>query len=778
MRGALSSLLNWLRRLGDRLLLLLSAILLTSLQNQHERRYGKTGDPTFGDPSSRHATSRVQNRLWYRCPTRGRRVSCKRKRQLCEDYQSTRDRLSSFTSPAKKCRLGRTYGWRFWLPSSFDPVGDQSLLSENGKCNNSGSQFMGTNVEMISQDRDFVAEAREVRSLLIRRPRRCTPARSMRLTTALPPGRSSWIIHTGFCGWESNRFWAKCSELFPPGLSGLWDWYQCSRSQLLELVFSAVGIGALEFSISLESCSGRLFTNDQVGTLELRNDLLDAWKIRDQLKVLKTKQGLFEIILPNEEAKKWALSRNPWIIKDRLLVLRSWAPVITKGIFDEMAKAPFRVQRSVWINQQNHHKLSVGKSESQSGPRIRNQASTRAVHHAPSHASLGSVSQEESVSQHGKRVGLSPGRRGSPGGIIINRHPKLRLGNARQNQLGRHKWKGAAGARGAEEMMIPQVESPCDEDVMPTETQGTLLHAETRRRRLLLEADSDDDMIDASPGAVDGVHSNREDETLKGPGQGGAPTAACDDIPIKRKSKPRRPKLPALNQAGERVVSHDDVIMGEAPPILVDAVARPRLGSPPVGAVGSPIPKAGESAPSKRKPRRGKHPLLKPERDGAVHRVAGTDAGSESRGREQPQSGTLRGKRKSKKAGGDGAVVQGVVLKELLPKGDITCTTTMGGDIVQPGCDKDGKLNSPHASKGDSDGSGSEDEALRFVIEKRVPQAVSKKKDSPSKGRVSRVVEAFEAGLTIADKHPAAAAACFELFFATVTDAGADSAYF
>ncbi|CAL1381722.1 unnamed protein product [Linum trigynum] len=89
---------------------------------------------------------------------------------------------------------------------------------------------------------------------------------------------------------------------------------------------------------------GRLFTNDTISTLQLRDGLLDAWKLRGQLKVLKTKYGLFEIILPNEEAKKWPLARSPWIIKDKLLTLRSWSPNITKQNFEEMSLAPFRLQ--------------------------------------------------------------------------------------------------------------------------------------------------------------------------------------------------------------------------------------------------------------------------------------------------------------------------------------------------------------------------------------------------------------------------------------------------
>ncbi|CAL1395374.1 unnamed protein product [Linum trigynum] len=92
------------------------------------------------------------------------------------------------------------------------------------------------------------------------------------------------------------------------------------------------------------SLLGHLFTNDQITTGELREELLDAWKIRGQLRVIRAKHGLFEIVLPNEEAKKWALSRNPWIIKDRLLTLCPWSPVIPKKNYEEMAKAPLRVQ--------------------------------------------------------------------------------------------------------------------------------------------------------------------------------------------------------------------------------------------------------------------------------------------------------------------------------------------------------------------------------------------------------------------------------------------------
>ncbi|CAL1407965.1 unnamed protein product [Linum trigynum] len=112
-----------------------------------------------------------------------------------------------------------------------------------------------------------------------------------------------------------------------------------------ELEFSLEEVQSMRFRAS-RTLLGRLFTSDQITTLELRDGLLDSWQLCGQLKVSNAKHGLFEIVLPNEEAKKWALARTPWIIKDKLLTLRSWSPTITKQHFEEMAVAPFRIQ--IW----------------------------------------------------------------------------------------------------------------------------------------------------------------------------------------------------------------------------------------------------------------------------------------------------------------------------------------------------------------------------------------------------------------------------------------------
>ncbi|CAL1395732.1 unnamed protein product [Linum trigynum] len=89
---------------------------------------------------------------------------------------------------------------------------------------------------------------------------------------------------------------------------------------------------------------GRLFTTDQISTLELRDALVDAWQIKGRVRVSTTSHGLFEIMLPNLEAKSWALKLSPWIINDKLLILRAWVPSIPRKIFEEIAVAPFRIQ--------------------------------------------------------------------------------------------------------------------------------------------------------------------------------------------------------------------------------------------------------------------------------------------------------------------------------------------------------------------------------------------------------------------------------------------------
>ncbi|CAL1401363.1 unnamed protein product [Linum trigynum] len=89
---------------------------------------------------------------------------------------------------------------------------------------------------------------------------------------------------------------------------------------------------------------GRLFTTEQFSKVELRDALVDAWQIKGRVKVSMASHGLFEIMLPNEEAKSWALKRTPWVIKDKILNVQTWAPSVSRKTFEDLSIAPFRIQ--------------------------------------------------------------------------------------------------------------------------------------------------------------------------------------------------------------------------------------------------------------------------------------------------------------------------------------------------------------------------------------------------------------------------------------------------
>ncbi|CAL1390019.1 unnamed protein product [Linum trigynum] len=89
---------------------------------------------------------------------------------------------------------------------------------------------------------------------------------------------------------------------------------------------------------------GRVFSEDRLTVAELREAVNNPWQGQGRIKVREVAHELYEFTLPTEAAKKWALQRTPWVIKDRILHLRAWVSNISARTFDDMAIAPFRVQ--------------------------------------------------------------------------------------------------------------------------------------------------------------------------------------------------------------------------------------------------------------------------------------------------------------------------------------------------------------------------------------------------------------------------------------------------
>ncbi|CAL1397724.1 unnamed protein product [Linum trigynum] len=107
--------------------------------------------------------------------------------------------------------------------------------------------------------------------------------------------------------------------------------------------FSLEEVQSMKFRAS-RTLLGRLFTNSNTNPADLKEALLVAWQIKGQLRVSITKHGLFEIVLPNTEARGWILKQTPWVVLDAILHLRPWTSTITLNTFAELAIAPFRVQ--------------------------------------------------------------------------------------------------------------------------------------------------------------------------------------------------------------------------------------------------------------------------------------------------------------------------------------------------------------------------------------------------------------------------------------------------
>ncbi|CAI0549977.1 unnamed protein product, partial [Linum tenue] len=243
---ALSSFLVCLRRLGGLLLALLSSILLQSLRNQNGVRTCNARvrlvKSIHGFGTARTVQRRCDGKPWLpeNIYKEEKNIGRQCKRPRCEDFSLTLDRVPLNPRPAKKGRCGRRKAWRFFLPSSVDLVGDESLLpmvawraqipssvdlvgdesllsmvGEAGINNKYYGDFMAD--QFGGKGRDFAAEAVEVRSLHILRPH-ASSSEPLNGPTEVPAGGSPQ-----FRDFRSSQDWVVGSKFDSPIISGTRD---------------------------------------------------------------------------------------------------------------------------------------------------------------------------------------------------------------------------------------------------------------------------------------------------------------------------------------------------------------------------------------------------------------------------------------------------------------------------------------------------------------------------------------------------------------------------
>ncbi|CAL1378533.1 unnamed protein product [Linum trigynum] len=132
-----------------------------------------------------------------------------------------------------------------------------------------------------------------------------------------------------------------------------------TRDQVVE--FSLVEVQS-DRACAAKMLIGRVFSEERLTVVELRSAINNPWQGHGRIKVREVSYGLYEFTLPSKAAKNWVLQRTPWVLKDKILHLRTWVPNITSRIFEEMVVAPFRVQ--MWevpedcCTQQFGHKMA------------------------------------------------------------------------------------------------------------------------------------------------------------------------------------------------------------------------------------------------------------------------------------------------------------------------------------------------------------------------------------------------------------------------------------
>ncbi|CAL1353990.1 unnamed protein product [Linum trigynum] len=140
----------------------------------------------------------------------------------------------------------------------------------------------------------------------------------------------------------------------------------------------------------------------------------------------------------------------------------------------------------------------AGRSEMDLGARNTTQQSPRLKQEAPAQTEMGSGAIGYPMMNQAKGLGRSPSRRSIPRGFAINRATKFKMGSGRQRKL---VYKKATAVRNLPDAMagaLPQ-EKPSYRMGSEPKLNGdksALVHEKSRLRRLILEEDHDDDMVD------------------------------------------------------------------------------------------------------------------------------------------------------------------------------------------------------------------------------------------------------------------------------------------
>ncbi|CAL1396272.1 unnamed protein product [Linum trigynum] len=559
MRGALSSLLEWPSRLGGWLLTIISNLFLTSLLNQKSNRYNHAEDRLFIGPDCGFMDC---------CP---KRVLGKRKRGwLCEDDNPASEFMLSRSSSAKRRRSVRLQEWRFWLPSTSDLVGDESLLSRaDGFTDDIDDPNWRDHAQVGLVDRDFDKEAVEVRSLVIKRQWRSFLAGAAERSIGDPPCLSTWAGSSQSRELGNNCVLENVSELHSPSISGLLGGFQ---------------------GIPAQRGKSDLFPT----LIENPNPIYLPTLIQNTPLKLGFYRGLGPLYIPSPPGRarlpihQPRRPGKPATVGTLALVPSLWScsgharrdctfdpprgkerfgphmatKKVGRKLYEEDGDAPQfgGPRRSVWINRQNQNNMVAGRNESSVGARSHTQTSVQLEQSAPLKTSLGSASRGGMGLHQVKGSGRSPKARGSPRGFALNRPPKLRLGSSQQRHPA---GKKPEAGHGPPVVVVADQSRPAlvgRQDPGPKSSGASFatIQEESRCRRLILEEDSDDDMVDVHPAAA---QATVQQPMLNGSSTVQAahssPTAAGMEKAVTRRS--RRSKLQPLKKMVQEVAPQDGV---------------------------------------------------------------------------------------------------------------------------------------------------------------------------------------------------------------------------